>query len=467
MTLKRMEQIILKNLLKNEPYTREVLPYLKSDYFQDKSEKVIFDEIQKHLNQYNVIPSFEVLNVGICGIHDLTEIDVVDADKLLDVLKIDASPEENVNELWLMNATEKFCQESALHNAIRESIQILDPSSKSKKDKGSIPQLLNDALSISFNPQIGHDYIEDADERFDYYHIVQRKFPFKLEFLNKVTKGGLSPKTLTVFIAGTNVGKSLAMCDCAAGFLLEELNVLYITLEMAKEKIAERIDANLFDVAINDIALMSKEAFDKKIEKIKAAVKSKLVIEEYPTAAAGTNHFKALLHELNLKKKFKPDIIFVDYINICTSARMRHGNGVNSYTLVKSIAEELRGMGVEHDAAIVTATQTNRSGYTSSDVGAEDTSESFGVPMTADLMIAIMTSEELEQLNQLSFKVIKNRDNDVTLNRRFVVGVDRKKMRLYDVEDDQQTLVNNSVLGSGPKPIDTGSSFDKYDRLFK
>lgn len=362
MTLKKMEQIILKNLLSNEPFTRKVLPYLKPDYFQNKTEKTLFEEVEKYVHQYNTLPTLDSLTVSICAITTLNEAEVVDADRLIQNIKREIDTGEKNNDDWLDLETESFCKEQALHNALRESIAILDPSGKSKLGKGAIPQLMTEALSISFNPHIGHDYLEDSEKRFEFYHKVQRKLPFNIDFLDRITKGGLSPKTLNVFIAGTNVGKSLVMCHCAAAYLMQQFNVLYITMEMSEEKIAERIDANLFDVPINDIVMLRKEQFEAKIRHIRDKVQhGKLVVQEYPTAAANVNHFRALLQELRLKKQFKPDVIIVDYINICTSARVRQGQGVNSYTLIKSISEELRGLAVEQNVPLITATQTNRS----------------------------------------------------------------------------------------------------------
>ncbi len=360
---------------------------------------------------------------------------------------------------WLIELTEKFCQEKALHNAILESIHILDE--KSDKTKGAIPKILSDALSVSFDPNIGHDYIEDASKRFDFYHQVEKRIPFDLDFFNRITKGGLPTKTLNIALAGTGVGKSLFMCHVAAGALSQNYNVLYITLEMAEEKIAERIDANLLNVKLDDLANLPKDTYERKISRIKENIKGKLIIKEYPTASAGSIHFRTLLNELAIKKNFKPDIVFIDYLNICASARLKHGANVNSYSYIKAIAEELRGLAVEFKVPIVSATQTTRSGYTNTDPGLEDTSESFGLPATADFMFALITSEELEKLNHIMVKQLKNRYNDPTLNKRFVVGVDRSKMKLYDVEAAAQT-----TLADSGQELDRGGSYEKPKNKF-
>lgn len=360
---------------------------------------------------------------------------------------------------WLIELTEKFCQEKALHNAILESIHILDE--KSDKTKGAIPKILSDALSVSFDPNIGHDYIEDASKRFDFYHQVEKRIPFDLDFFNRITKGGLPTKTLNIALAGTGVGKSLFMCHVAAGALSQNYNVLYITLEMAEEKIAERIDANLLNVKLDDLANLPKDTYERKISRIKENIKGKLIIKEYPTASAGSIHFRTLLNELAIKKNFKPDLVFIDYLNICASARLKHGANVNSYSYIKAIAEELRGLAVEFKVPIVSATQTTRSGYTNTDPGLEDTSESFGLPATADFMFALITSEELEKLNHIMVKQLKNRYNDPTLNKRFVVGVDRSKMKLYDVEAAAQT-----TLADSGQELDRVGSYEKPKNKF-
>jgi len=364
-----------------------------------------------------------------------------------------------------LDSTEKFCQDKAIYNAVVESISILD-NPKSTTDKGAIPDILSDALAVSFDPHVGHDYIDDSSDRFDYYHRIEERIPFDLDYFNRITKGGLPQKTLNICLAGTGVGKSLFMCHVASSCLAQNQNVLYITLEMAEEKIAERIDANLLDIAIDDLHSLPKDLYDKKINNLSKTTKGKLIIKEYPTAAANVNHFRALLNELNLKRSFVPDIIFVDYLNICTSSRIKTGSNVNSYTLIKSIAEELRGLAVENKLPIVSATQTTRAGYSSTDVGLEDTSESFGLPATADLMFAIISTEQMEAVGQILVKQLKNRYNDPTVNRKFAVGIDRAKMRLFDVSQvAQDELVDTGQIADDTPSFDiaTGGKFKKQD----
>jgi archaellum biogenesis ATPase FlaH len=365
---------------------------------------------------------------------------------------------EKQDEQWLIDSTEKWCQEKAIYNAIMDSIQILD-GTDGKNDKGAIPELLSDALSVSFDPNIGHDYMDDSDSRYDFYHRVEERVPFDLEYMNKITKGGIPKKSLNIILAGTGVGKSLAMCHMASANLLDGKNVLYITMEMAEEKIAERIDANLLNVTLDDLSALSKDMYDKKIERVRGKTSGKLIVKEYPTASAGSGHFRHLLNELKLKKHFVPDIIYIDYLNICTSSRIKGGAQVNSYTLVKAIAEELRGLAVEFNVPVVSATQTTRSGYSNSDVGLEDTSESFGLPATADFMVALISSEELEDLGQIMVKQLKNRYGDPNTYKRFVVGVDRAKMRLFDVEQTAQ-----EDIGYDDKPIFDNSGFGQRAR---
>jgi replicative DNA helicase len=456
MNLTKIEQIILKNLFKNEQFVRKTLPFLKSEYFQERIEKIVFEEVQSYVLKYNNLPSFEAINISLTQRDNLFEEDFRQSNELIDNLQ--ASDDSSKLE-WLIELTEKFCQEKALHNAILESIHILDE--KSDKTKGAIPKILSDALSVSFDPNIGHDYIEDASKRFDFYHQVEKRIPFDLDFFNRITKGGLPTKTLNIALAGTGVGKSLFMCHVAAGALSQNYNVLYITLEMAEEKIAERIDANLLNVKLDDLANLPKDTYERKISRIKENIKGKLIIKEYPTASAGSIHFRTLLNELAIKKNFKPDIVFIDYLNICASARLKHGANVNSYSYIKAIAEELRGLAVEFKVPIVSATQTTRSGYTNTDPGLEDTSESFGLPATADFMFALITSEELEKLNHIMVKQLKNRYNDPTLNKRFVVGVDRSKMKLYDVEAAAQT-----TLADSGQELDRGGSYEKPKNKF-
>ena len=426
-----MEQTILTNLIHNEDYVRKVIPYLKTEYFHDVVDRSVFALIVKYFDKYNTPPSIEALSVDLSNTDNLSEEQFKTADELIDKL----IPSDTAIE-WLTDETEKFCQEKAVYNAIMESISVID--GKSDKGRGALPTILSDALSISFDPHIGHDFLDDAEERWEYYHKTEIKVPFDIDLLNEVSNGGLSKKTLNIILAGTGVGKSMFMCHCAAGNLRNSKNVLYITLEMAEERIAERIDANLMGVTIDEVRGYEKDVYDKKIARLRENYKGKIVIKEYPTTGAGANHFRFLLQELKVKKNFIPDIIYVDYLNICMSARIKYGAGVNSYTYVKAIAEELRGLAVEFDLPVVSATQTTRSGFTSSDLGLEDTSESFGLPATADFMFAIISTEEIEELNQILIKQLKNRYSDPSLHKRFVVGVDRAKMTLYNVEQSAQ-----------------------------
>ena len=431
----KIETTILKNLLQNEDYARKVLPFLKEDYFTENCDKIVYNHINSFIIKYNNLPTKEALNIELSE-SKITEEDFKESTNLVD--EIDKNEENYTDLSWLLDTTEKFCQDKAIYNAVVESISILD-NPKSISDKGAIPDILSDALSVSFDPHVGHDYIDDSDDRYDFYHRVEERIPFDLDYFNRITKGGLPQKTLNICLAGTGVGKSLFMCHVASSCLAQNQNVLYITLEMAEEKIAERIDANLLDIAVDDLHSLPKDLYDKKINNLSKTTKGKLIVKEYPTASANVNHFRALLNELNLKRSFIPDIIFVDYLNICTSSRIRSGTNVNSYTLIKSIAEELRGLAVENKLPIVSATQTTRSGYSNTDVGLEDTSESFGLPATADLMFAIISTEQMEEVGQILVKQLKNRYNDPTINKRFAIGIDRAKMRLYDVEDKAQT----------------------------
>jgi len=433
--------MVLKHLLNDEGYARRTLPYLKPDYFSERHQKTVYQEIDKYISQYNALPTREALVIELDNNGKISDEDFSECSKIIGELVI----EEEVDKEWLIEKTEKFCQEKAIYNAIMDSISIIEGNSK--EEKGAIPELLSDALSVSFDPSIGHDFLDDADDRWDFYHRIEERIPFDIDYLNKITKGGLPKKSLNIILAGTGVGKSLAMCHMASANLLDGKNVLYITMEMAEEKIAERIDANLLNVTLDDLASLPKQSYDKKIARVKGKTSGKLIVKEYPTASAHTGHFRHLLNELRLKRSFIPDIIYVDYLNICMSSRIRSGANVNSYTLVKAIAEELRGLAVERVVPIVSATQTTRSGYTSSDIGLEDTSESFGLPATADFMFALISTEELEDLNQIMIKQLKNRYNDPTYYKRFVVGVDRAKMRLYDVEQEaQQDVLDGPVM---------------------
>ena len=435
MTKLNLEQTILSNLISSSDYTRKVIPYIKEEYFQDSTEKVVFKTISMYVDRYKSPPEDkEIIKLDLQKA-TLNEEQYKVAKEYVDNLSSDISEEQFE---WLVDETEKWCKDKAIYNAILSGIHIIDGKSKDQT-ADAIPDILIDALSVSFDTHIGHDYMEQYEERYDYYHEVEEKVPFDLEFFNKITKGGLPNKTLNICLAGTGVGKSLFMCHVAAASLMMGKNVLYITLEMAEKKIAERIDANLMNISLTDLHDLPKRMFESRIEKIQKKTHGKLIIKEYPTASAHCGHFRSLHNELLLKKSFKPDIIFVDYINICASQRFRYGSNVNSYTYIKGIAEEMRGLAVELNVPIVSATQTTRQGFTSTDIGLEDTSESFGLPATADLMFALISTEELEGLNQMLVKQLKNRYNDPTVNKRFIVGVDRGKMKLYDVSQKAQT----------------------------
>ena len=427
----RIETTILSSLLYNEEYTRKVIPFIRQEYFSDHTERTIFKTINDYVEKYNNSPSIESLNIDIQKAV-LNE----DQHKTIQGYLSELSSSESDFQ-WLVDQTENWCKERAIYNAIFSGIQIIDGKDKNQTPE-AIPEILSDALAVSFDTNVGHDYIEQSDERFDFYHTVEEKIPFDLEFFNKITKGGMPNKTLNIVLAGTGVGKSLVMCHVAASTLMQNLNVLYITLEMAEQKIAERIDANLMNISLDDLHDLPKRMFTDKIGRIKKKTRGQLIVKEYPTASAHCGHFRSLLNELALKKSFRPDIVFVDYLNICSSSRFKMGNSINSYSYIKSIAEEMRGLAVEFNIPIMSATQTTRSGFVSTDVGLEDTSESFGLPATADLMFAIISTEELEKLNQILVKQLKNRYNDPTLNKRFIIGVDRAKMKLYDVSQTAQ-----------------------------
>ena len=436
--MEQIEFLILKNLLHNEKYLRKSLPFIKGEYFQDSNQKIVFEEISTFVEEYNNIPTKEILIIEIEKRNDINEDSFKEVTHLVGCL--DDSP---VEFEWLIDTTEKWCRDRAIYLALLDSIAIADGKDE-KKNPEAIPSILSDALAVSFDNHIGHDYLQDYEERFKFYHQKESRIQFDLEYFNKITKGGLPNKTLNIALAGTGVGKSLFMCHMAAASMMEGHNVLYITLEMAEEKIAERIDANLLNVGIQNITDLPRPMFDSKVDSIAKKTQGSLIIKEYPTASAHSGHFKSLLNELALKKSFKPDIIFVDYLNICASSRYRANSNVNSYSYIKAIAEELRGLAVESNLPIVSATQTTRSGFGSSDVELTDTSESFGLPATADLMFALISTEELEGLNQILVKQLKNRYNDPTMNKRFVVGIDRAKMRLYDCEQSAQNeLVDN------------------------
>ena len=435
----RIETQILSNLINDEEYIRKTIPFLKEEYFSDSEDKKVFSIVKDFITKYNSPPSKSALLISLQEDRTVSEDLYVKCETLMNGLSVDSS--ENFS--WLVDETEKFCKDKAVYNAIMQSIQIIDGSDK-QYTKDALPSILSDALGVGFDNNVGHDYIENADERYDFYHRLEEKLPFDLDFFNKITEGGLSNKTLNVALAGTGVGKSLFMCHVASSVIAQGKNVLYITLEMAEERIAERIDANMMNVAIQDLRDLSKKMFNERIEKIKNKIEGRLVIKEYPTASAHTGHFKALLGELKLKRNFIPDIIFIDYLNICSSSRFKANANANSYTIIKSIAEELRGLAVEFDLPIVTATQTTRSGYSNSDIELTDTSESFGLPATADLMFALISTEELEQQGQLMVKQLKNRYSDPTRNKRFMIGIDRSKMRLHDLDTEAQQGISDS-----------------------
>lgn len=450
--MEKIETTILRNLLFNNDYCRKVLPFIKNEYFDNLHEKVVFEEICKFIISYEKLATKEVLLIETEKRTDITQ----DTYKIICeyISKLDNS---EANYQWLIDTTEKWCRDRAIYLALMESIKIADGQDE-KKNRDAIPSILQDALAVSFDNNIGHDYLKDTDRRYEFYHQREDKIPFDLEFFNKITKGGLPNKTLNVALAGTGVGKSLFMCHVAASVLLQNKNVLYITLEMSEERIAERIDSNLLNVNIKDIESLPKMMFDSKINSISKKTQGTLIIKEYPTASAHAGHFRALLNELSLKKSFKPDIIFIDYLNICSSSRYKSNFSVNSYSYIKAIAEELRGLAVECNVPIVSATQTTRSGYGNSDVELTDTSESFGLPATADLMFALISTEELEQLGQIMVKQLKNRYNDPTMNKRFVVGIDRAKMRLFDVEQSAQ----DDLLDSGQEEEEVKEKTNKF-----
>jgi len=429
----RLELLILKNLFTSDSFTRKVIPYVQEDFFSEREERLVFNNIKTYFSKYNECPTHEALTIQMNEASGLNQDELGSALTIVSQCKL--SKEETPQE-FLTDETEKWCKDRAVYNAVMDSITILDKDSD--RSKGEIPEILKDALAVSFDAHIGHDWLEDADQRFEFYHTEEDKIPFDLDIFNKITKGGLSNKTLNICMAGTGVGKSLFMCHCAANNLMMGKNVLYISLEMSEERIAERIDANLMNISLSDLIDLPKQMYDKKIKSIRDKTTGRLVVKEYPTAAANTGHFRHLLQELDLKKNFQPDIIYIDYLNICSSFRVRPGSNVNSYTYVKSIAEEMRGLAVETGVPIMSATQTNRTGFVSTDVGLEDTAESFGLPATADMMFALISTEELEELDQIMVKQLKNRYNDPSYYRRFVLGVDRGRMKLYDCEQSAQ-----------------------------
>ena len=448
--MERIERTALKNLLHNEAYARKVLPFIKEEYFSDKLEGVLFSEIYKFINKYNNLPTKESLSIEINSNKNVNEDEYKKITDILSTLN-----KEPIDENWLVETTEKFCKDRAIHNAILNGIHIIEGKDKNHTPE-YLPELLSGALGVSFDQKVGHDYLVETKERFDFYKKKEERLELDLDFFNKITRGGIPNKTLNICLAGTGVGKTLFMTHLASSILLQGKNVLYITLEMAEERIAERIDANLLNVGMSDLEELPYQMYETKINKLQNKTTGTLIIKEYPTASASVAHFKNLISELALKKSFKPDIIFVDYLNICSSARFKAGANVNSYTYIKAIAEELRGLAVENDIPVFSATQTTRGGFVSSDVGLEDTSESFGLPATADFMFALISSEELEEKNQIMVKQLKNRYNAPPLNRKFILGVDRSKMRLYDVEQSAQT----DLVDSGQKDVST-NKFNK------
>jgi len=460
--MNRLEQTILKNLIYNEEYARKVLPFIKNTYFADQTDKIVFEEIESYINKYKNLPTYEALIINFDEKKNITEQTAKSVVELLDGIQETKNEKTPID--WLTEQTEKFCQDRAIYNAIMESVSILDNRSKTKT-KGQIPELLSDALSVSFDTHVGHDYINQHDTRYEFYHRTEKKIPFDLDFFNKITKGGLPQKTLNIALAGTGVGKSLFMCHVAASCINQGYNVLYITMEMAEERIAERIDANLLNITLDDLHVIPRDDYDRKFNALKTKVQGKLIIKEYPTASAHSGHFRSLLNELRLKKNFQPDIIFIDYLNICCSSRMKMGSSINSYTYIKAIAEELRGLAVEFAVPIVSATQTTRSGYSNTDLGLEDTSESFGLPATADFMFALISSEELEQLGQIMVKQLKNRYGDPTLNKKFVIGVDKSKMKLYDVEANAQKIVDSGQVEDTPSKFISNDSHNFKQRF--
>lgn len=457
-----IERVILRNLLKNDSYVRKVLPFIKEDYFSG-SDKKLYQTIHKFILKYNIPPTCDTLIVDLDNDKSVTENEFADVQETLKSFQ-EEKTETPID--WLIASTEQFCQDRALYNAIAEALEIIKENPKVGASKGSIPKLLSDALGVTFDPNVGHDYLEQYLDRFEYYHRTEDRIPFDLDFLNKITKGGLPSKTLNIVMASTGVGKSLFMCHMAAACTSMGKNVLYITLELSEEEVGKRIDANLLNVTFDELMALSKDMYEKRVVRLKNKTSGKMIVKQYPTAGASVIHFKSLLNELALKKSFKPDIIFVDYLNLCMSARIKMGGSVNSYTYIKSIAEELRGLAVEHNVPIVSATQVNRAGFNNSDIGMENTSESFGLPATADLMIALIATDDLTALGQLMVKQLKNRYNDENENRRFVIGIDKKKMKLFDAEPGAQKNITDS--GQEPekkkfeKPV---FDKDKFKRL--
>lgn len=463
----RLEQTIIKNLIKNEAYTRKVLPFLKEEYFSATEDRLLFKEVTDFILKYNNQPTIDALSIEVDNIRGTTDDTVKNINEMLKNISDD---KEQTNVDWLVESTEKFCQERAIYNAITRSLEIMN--GKGSLSKGAIPNLLSDALAISFDPNIGHDYLSQYSDRFEYYHRKEEKLPFDLDYFNRITKNGVSKKTLNVILAGVGVGKSLTLCHLAASYVSSGKNVLYITLELAEEEVAKRIDANLFNASIDDLMIMSKDMYEGKIKKLLSGKHGELVVKQYPTSAASATNFRALMSELNLKKNFVPDVVMIDYLNICMSALIKPGTA-NSYTYIKSIAEELRGFAVEYNVPVWTATQLTRSGYGNSDPDLTDTSESFGLPATADFMFALVTTPELQQMSQIKVKQLKNRYGNPDINKAFVIGIDKAKMKLYDVENSAQTLVETEAQQPVPVPRPraeyfkpgNGESKNKFSKL--
>ena len=453
----KIETAILKNLIHNEDYCRQVIPHLKPDYFSERSDRVIFEEFQKFFDKYNKPATQQVLKIETGNSPELYDKEYKD---IQEFIATDLSADEQSDNIdWLINETEAWCKKRAVYLAIMDSIKIIDGRDKNKRED-AIPSLLSDALGVGFDKSVGHDFLDDFEKRYEFYHRVEEKLPFDIDLLNTITKGGLSRKTLNIILAGTGVGKSLSMCHMAGAYLMQGYNVLYISMEMAEERIAERVDANLMNLSMDELSVIDKSIYTKRIDKIQKKTQGKFVVKEYPTSSAHSGHFRALIEELKMKRAFTPDIIFIDYLNICASQRLRGGANVNSYTYVKAIAEELRGLAVEYNVPVISATQTTRSGYSSSDVGLEDTSESFGLPATADLMFALIQTEELQELDQIMVKQLKNRYSDPNHYKRFVIGVDKSKMKLYNVEVSAQSDLTDKGTTDEEVPL-----FDRAKRI--
>jgi replicative DNA helicase len=458
--MKEFELVLLEALLFREDFYKKVIPFIKNEYFHRKPIQMLYTCIHDFVMEYNACPSKDAMSICLEKHKGIAQKEYDECIEMLEDFNKKSADQHNLE--WLVTETENFCKEKALYNGIMESIQIIDGKSKDKI-RTAIPSILSDALAVSFDTNIGHDYLEDSDQRYDFYHRIEKRIPFDLEFFNTITNGGTPIKTLNIVMAGTGVGKSLFLCHHAANCLAQGMNVLYITCEMAEERIAERIDANLLDITLDSLRELPKEVYDKKMANLKQSVKGKIIIKEYPTSTASVNHFRVLLDELNLKKKFKPDVIIIDYLNICASSRMKHNGNVNSYMYIKAIAEELRSLAVEYAVPIWSATQVNRIGFASTDIGLEDTSESFGLPATADFMFALISTEKLDEMNQIMVKQLKNRYNDTAINRKFIVGINRAKMKLFDVEQTPLADANQEPDTEEDEEYRFTSKFGKKD----